>query len=156
MHKLYFLLDPLPMWDLGVTIVDATLIVMERLIVFHMVESEPRTENCAIQIICIHHKNTPIGTETYTQQMKDTANTLQIPKMFCQIASLTPLDTLVNHNTKWAKLTHPPPPPTIQTPTNPWSINPKKCLPLKYPPQFCCYTDGSFKPPKQTNNGQWR
>ena len=51
--------------------------------------------------------------------------------------------------------THLPTPP-IQTLTNPWNINPKQCLLLKYPPQFYYYTDGSFKPPKQTNNGQWR
>ena len=42
--------------------------------------------------------------------MQYTANTLGIPKMFCQIAPLTPLDTPVNRNTKWTKLTYPPPP----------------------------------------------
>ena len=49
---------------------------------------------------------------TYTQQMTDIANTLQIPDMFSQIVPPTPLDTLVNRNTKWTKLTYPPPPPT--------------------------------------------
>ena len=104
----------------------------------------------------MQHKNTPIGTRTYTQQMQDIACTLGIFEIFCQIAPLTPLDTLVNRNAKWIKLTYPPTPPTIQIPTNPWNINPEQCLPLKYPPQFCYYTDGSFKPPKQINNGQWR
>ena len=70
---------------------------------------QPRTENRAIQIVCIHHKNKPLETKTYTQQMQDTANTLGIPEMFCQIAPPTPLDTSVNRNTKWTKLTYPHP-----------------------------------------------
>ena len=114
-------------------------------------------QKIVLYILCIHHKNTPISTETYTQQMKNTTNTLRIPDMFSQIAPQTPLGTLVNCNTKWTKLTYPPsPPPTIQIPTNPRNINPEQCLPLKFSPQFCYYTDGSFKPPKQTNNGQHR
>ena len=76
--------------------------------------------------------------------------------LFSQIAPPTLLGTPVNHNTKWTKLTYPPVPPITQIPTNTWTINPKQCLPLKYPPQFCYYTNGSFKPPKQTNNGQWK
>ena len=66
--------------------------------------TEPRMENRALQIY-IHHKNTPIGTMTYTQQMPDIANTLRIPKMFSQIAPPMPLDTSVNRNTKWTKFT---------------------------------------------------
>ena len=117
--------------------------------------NEPRIENHAIQIICIHHKNTSIGTETFAQQMKNIANTLHIPEMVCQIAPPIPPDTPVNRNKKWDKLTYPPPPipPTTQIPTYLWNINPVQCLPLKYLPQFCYYTDGSFKPPKQINNG---
>ena len=88
--------------------------------------------------------------------MKDIANTLRIHEMFCQIAPPSILNTLVNHTTKWTKLTCPPTPPHIQTPTNTWNINREQCLPLKFPPQYCYYTNGSFKPPKQTNNEQWR
>ena len=85
--------------------------------------------------------------------MYDIVDTLQIPEMVCQIAPPTPPYTLVNRNKNGPNSPiHPPPTP----PTNLWNINPVQCLPLKYPPQFCYYTDGSFKPPKHINNGQWR
>ena len=46
--------------------------------------------------------------------------------MFCQIAPLTPLDTLVNRITKWTKLTHPPPPPTDHpNPNQPMEYQPR-------------------------------
>jgi hypothetical protein len=88
--------------------------------------------------------------------MNDIANTLQIPTMFNQAAPPTPMATPVNHSTKWAKLTYPPLPPIIQPLDTPLIICPERCLPLKYPPQFCYYTDGSFKPPKETSRGHWK
>ena len=97
----------------------------------------------------------PLDHRHISNKVNDVADALRIPEMFCQIAPPTPLDILVNRNTKWTKLIYPPLPPTTQIHTNPWTINPEQCLPLKYPPQFCYYTDGSFKPPKQINNGQW-
>jgi hypothetical protein len=84
---------------------------------------EPRTENCAIHVLYIHHKNMPIGAATYSQQMNEATNTLQIPEMFSQIAPQTPTCIVVNRNTKWFKLTYPPTPPTTQNPTNIWTNN---------------------------------
>jgi hypothetical protein len=54
----------------------ADTIIYEEPTVPPKLRTEPRTNNRAIQILCIHHKKSPIGTETYTEQMKDTTNTL--------------------------------------------------------------------------------
>ena len=120
---------------------------------FYQIRTEPRTESCAIHTLCIHHKGTPTGSKGYTQQMYNIANTLQIFAMFIQPTSLTPQDTPVNRSIKWSKHTYPPHPPTTQTSNIPLITNINRCLPLKYLPQFCYYTNGSFKPPKETSQG---
>jgi hypothetical protein len=86
--------------------------------------------------------------------MNDTANTLQIPTMFHQVAPHTPIDTPIYYNTTWTKLIYLPP-QLIQTKEIPLVINLERCLPLQYPPQHCYYTNMSFKPPKETSSGQW-
>ena len=51
---------------------------------------------------------------------------------------------------------HPLHPPSTSTPNTPTITNIDRCLPLKYLPQFCYYTDGSFKLPKETSQGHWK
>lgn len=53
----------------------------------------PRTESHAIQVLCLHHKNTFTGSNKRTQWMNTTTNTLQIPQIVTQVAPLTPLNT---------------------------------------------------------------
>ena len=62
----------------------------------------------AIHILCVHHKNMPIGSKEYTQQMNDNANTLQILAMFNQATPPTPIVITVYRNREWIKLTYPP------------------------------------------------
>lgn len=80
---------------------------------------------------------------------------LHIPAMFTQTALPTPPDISINHNTKRSRLTYP-----LQLPIYflniPLFIDLKRCLPLKYPPQLCHLTYGSFEPPKEITCGQWK
>ena len=96
-------------------------------------EIEPKTESHALHMLCIHHKNTPIESDEHIQEMNTIANTLYFYAMFIQLAPPMLLDTLVSHNTKWSKLTCPPP-PTKKNLYTPPITNLILCLPLKYPP----------------------
>ena len=87
--------------------------------------------SCANHILCIHHKNTSIGSDEHTQQINTLASNLQIPAMFTQAAPSTPPDTLINNNSKWSKVTSTPLPIT-QTLNIPLITNLEQCLPLKY------------------------
>lgn len=58
--------------------------------------------------------------------------------------------TPVNRSTKRSKLTYPPHPLTTQTTNTPQFTHLEICLPFKYQPQFCYYTNGPFIPPKET------
>ena len=73
----------------------------------------------------------PIGSEEYTHQMNDIANTSQVLETFNQAASPTPMDILVDRNTKWTKLTYPPHPPRdYSTPRYPTDYQPRTmCAP---------------------------
>ena len=83
-------------------------------------------------------------------------NTLQISTIFNTTAPPTPINTLVNRNKKWSQLTYPPPPPLTHVTNIPITTNQDICLPLKYQPQFCYYTDGSFIPPKEITHGHYK
>lgn len=108
---------------------------------------KPRTKISITKFICIHRKNTPIGTNKYIQEMFKFANSLQIPELFAHIAPPTPHNTHKNQFKTWAKLMYPPP-PTTHTPIVPPYSHDNKWLRPKFSPQLCYYIDGSFKPPK--------
>ena len=128
---------------------------------------KPRIESRDIQVLCIHHKTSPHGMREYARHMDILGTTLQIPTIFNTIVPPTSLNTPVNRNKKWSQLTYMPPvkrdrsfylfylsmppPPTTQTTNIPLINNQNICLPLKYQPQFCYYTDGSFIPPQSNN-----
>ena len=117
---------------------------------------EPRTESRALSILCIHHHTTSIGPTRYVKHMHDIGASLQIPTPFTTTAPPTPLDTPVNPSKKWSHLTFPPTPPPIQNSDIPPLTHHDICLPPKYPPQYCYYTDGSFIPPKAITPHHWR
>ena len=117
---------------------------------------EPRTENCDIRILCIHHKTTPINPIGYIGHIHNIGTSLHIPSIFTTTAPPTPTNTPVNHSKKWSQLTYPPPSPPTQLTNIPPITNHDICLPPKYPPQFCYYTDGSFIPPKALTDEHWR
>ena len=96
-----------------------------------------------------------LGPINYAHQMDIICNTLQIPTIFNTMAPPTPINTLVNRSKKWSQLIYPPP-PTTEVTNVPIIINQDICLPLKYQPQFCYNTDGSFIPPKETTQGHWK
>jgi ribonuclease HI len=109
-------------------------------------------EKLAIQILCIHHKTTTIGDISTMQQLNDYfPNT----PLLIQIAQPTPPHTKVQIHKTWHTL--PDPPPLLYTHhiTNPLP-NYTFVLPIKFPPEYSYYTDGSFKPPKQISANNWQ
>ena len=108
-------------------------------------DDDPSIETHAIQILCIHHKTTTIGTLASLQQI----STYVInPDIIIQIALPTPPNTKVHNNKIWNTLPNPPSRnPDINT-THPFP-NYTFALPLKFPPDYSYYTDGSFTPPIQ-------
>ena len=82
---------------------------------------------------------------------------LQIPQYYLHNAPPTPLNTPVNKSKKWNRLIYPPPPATYQTTINtPPLPNFATNTTLKFQPQHCYYTDGSFIPPTQKANRHWK
>ena len=116
---------------------------------------EPRIECRDIHVLCIHHKTSRLETREYARHMDILGTTLQITSIFYTIVPPTPLNTPVNRSKIWSQLTYMPSPSTTQTTNIPPINNQNICLPLKYQPQLCYYTDGSFIPPKAItkNNG---
>jgi ribonuclease HI len=87
--------------------------------------------------------------------MYNIATSLQIPTSFHTTAPPTPINTPVNRSKTWSQLPYPPPPRLTMTHHIPPIINHTICLPPKYPPQYCYYTDGSFIPPKAITEEYW-
>jgi hypothetical protein len=117
---------------------------------------EPRTEKCDIRILCIHHKTTPINPIGYIGRIHNIGTSLHIPNIFTTTAPPTPTNTPLNQSKRWSQLTYPPSSPLTQPNNIPPITNHDICLPPKYPPQFCYYTDGSFIPPKALTDKHWR
>jgi hypothetical protein len=68
-----------------------------------------------------------------------------------QEAQPTPPNIQLNHISQWDTLTYPSLLPfTILPPPLPTYNND---YPLKFPPKFSYYTNGSFVPPKEQDNG---
>ena len=87
--------------------------------------------------------------------LKTILENLQIPQYYLHNAPPTPHNTLVNKSKKWNKLIYPPATyqTTLNTPPLPnFLIN----TTLKFQPQHCYYTDGSFIPPTQKTNRHWK
>ena len=122
------------------------------------ISNEPNktsNETRAIHILCIHHQHNNIGTTNQINTINTTIGNLQISQYHTHIVPPTPPNTKVNKNTKWNKLTYPP----YNTPQNIW-VDP---LPnfeihttLKFSAQYSYYTDGSFLPPKEAEDGHWK
>ena len=115
-------------------------------------DDDPSIEPHTIQILCIHHKTTPIGTLTSLQQFSTYIINADIP---IQVAPPTPPNTKVNHHKLWSTLPNPPSRSYDTTNISPLP-NYTFALPSKYPPEYSYYTNGSFFPPKQISPNNWR
>ena len=91
----------------------------------------------------------------YARRMDSLGTILQIPSMFAINVPPTPLNTFVNRSKKWSQLSYLTTAPTTHIINIPPLQNSNICLPLKYPLQYCYYTDGSFIPPKAITAEQW-
>jgi hypothetical protein len=104
----------------------------------------------AIQLLCIHHRTSPIGD---TETLNQITHLINIPLCVC-IAPPTPPYTKVKNDKTWHTL------PTLFFPpyTNsniPLFPHYTFALPLKFPLEYSYYTDGSFTPPKQIAPNTW-
>ena len=117
---------------------------------------KPRVlEPSTIHILCVHHINNNVGNIEQINALNTIFNTLQIPLVHTQIAPPTPPNILVNKSKKWNTITYPitnlrqnnetPPLPDYET-----------NKPLKFLPQYCYYTNGSFLPLQQTDDSWTR
>jgi ribonuclease HI len=113
---------------------------------------EPRIETLAIQILCIHHKNTTIDIPNLESKLLQATTKLRINPPYIITPPPTPTNTKIHKHPKLNKSSYPPqlnPLMAPQLPDFPHIHQPK------FPPQYCYYTDGSFIPPKQQANGFW-
>jgi hypothetical protein len=113
---------------------------------------ETRIETLAVQILCIHHKNTTIEIPNLESKLLQITTKLQINPLYITTPPFTPIHTKVHKHPQWNKTPNPPQPNpfnTLQLPNFPHIYQ------SKFPPQYCYYTDGSFIPPKQQVNGFW-
>ena len=110
--------------------------------------NKPRVKSASIHILCVHHNNNNIGNIEQINTLTTILNNLHIPQIYTQIAPPTPPNTQVNKSKKWIALTYPTTnlPQYVQIPLLPNYENNNS---LKFPPQYCYYTDGSFLPPQQ-------
>ena len=113
--------------------------------------NKPRVEPSTIHILCVHHNNNNIGNIEQMNTLNTIFNNLHVPQVHTQIAPPTPPNTQVNKSKKWNALVYPTTNPPIydEIPSLPTYENNK---PLKFSPQYCYYTDGSFLPPQQVDN----
>jgi hypothetical protein len=101
---------------------------------------EPRIETLAVQILCIHHKNTTLDIPNLKSNLLQSTNKIQINPSYITTPPPTPINTKVHKHPKWNKSSYPP------------QFNPSNTLPLpdfprihqsKFPSQYCYHTDGS-------------
>ena len=117
--------------------------------------NKPRVEPSTIYILCVHHNNNNVGNLEQINALNTIFNILRILLVYIQIAPPTPSNILVNKSKKWNTTTYSitnlrqnneiPPLPDYET-----------NKPLKFPPQYCYYTDGSFLPPQKTDDNWTR
>ena len=80
--------------------------------------------------------------------IRDICNNLNITRTITQIAPPTPQNIEVNKCKIWNSLAYPTPNTYLYN-TIPQIPNYENDTPLKFPPKYCFYTDGSFNPPKK-------
>ena len=110
--------------------------------------NKPRVEPSSMHILCVHHSNNSIGNIEQINTLTTILNNLHIPQIYTQVAPPTPPNIKVNKSRKWNALVY----PTINLLQNnviPPLLNYENNKPLKFSPQNCYYTDGSFLPPQQ-------
>ena len=113
--------------------------------------NKPRVESASIHILYVHHSNNNIGNTKQINTLTTILNNLHIPQIYAQIAPPTSLNTQVNKSKKWNAFTYPTTnlPQYVEIPPLPNYENNKS---LKFPPQYCYFTDGSFLPPQQIDD----
>ena len=117
--------------------------------------NKPRVEPSTIHILCVHHSNNNIGNIEQINTLTTIFNNLHIPQVHPQSAPPTPPNIQVNESKKWNALTY----STTNLPQNdeiPPLPNYETNKSLKFPPQYCYYTNGSFLLPQQTNDSWTR
>jgi hypothetical protein len=108
---------------------------------------QPRKEPSMLHVYCIHHQDAVLFNTNNIQQLLSILHTLNILNAKIQESRSTPPDIQVNHILQWDILHYPSLLPyTIMPPPLPTYNNNH---PLKFPPEFSYYTDGSFVPPKK-------
>ena len=113
--------------------------------------NKPRVEPSSIHILCVHHNNNNIRKTKQINTLTTIFNNLYIPQIHTQIAPPTPPNTQVNKSKKWNAFAY----PTTNLPQNdeiPPLPNYENNKSLKFPPQYCYYTDGSFLPSQQIDD----
>ena len=113
--------------------------------------NKPWVEPSTIRILCLHHSNNNVGNIEQINALNTIFNNLRIPLVHTQIAPPTPPNIQVNKSKKWNTIIYPitnlsqnnETPPLLDYGTN---------KPLKFLPQYCYYTDGSFLPPQQIDD----
>jgi ribonuclease HI len=113
-----------------------------------------RIEPSILYIYCIHHQNNPIRPSLQLQNLNPILQNLNIQHYEIHPIGPIPPHTPVNPNAHWHKSPYPPslrrhtisslPLPTYAT-----------HFPPKFQPKISYYTDGSFIPPKENNDGLW-
>ena len=105
-------------------------------------------ESSSIHILCVHHSNNNIGNTEQINTLTTIFNNLHIPQIHIQVAPPTPPNIQVNKSKKWNALPYPTTnlPQDNEIPPLPNYENNKS---LKFPSQYCYYTNGSFLPPQQ-------
>ena len=113
--------------------------------------NKPQVEPSIIHILCVHQSNNNIGNIEQINTLTTIFNNLHIPQVHTQIAPPTPPNIQVNKSKKWNALAYPTTnlPQNDEIPSLPIYENNKS---LKFPPQYCYYTDGSFLPPQQVDD----
>jgi hypothetical protein len=113
----------------------------------------PRKEPSTLHVYCIHHRDSILFNTNNIQQLLPILHTLNILNAQTQDSRPTPPHIQVNHIAQWDILLYPSLIPlTMAPPMLPYYTNNH---PLKFPPEYSYYIDGSFVPPKQQDNGLW-
>ena len=117
--------------------------------------NKPKIEPSTIHILCIHHCNSNVGTIEQINALSVIFNDLQIPQVHIQTTPPTPPNIQANKGKKWNALTYPITNLSQNNESQPLP-NYKTNKPIKFPPQYCYYGDGSFLPPQQIDDSWTR
>ena len=113
----------------------------------------PQLEQNALQIICVHHFNTPIGISQQLQQLTTISHQLNILSLLIQSTNITLNHIIKNKNQKWNQIPSPNFTSIIDTPPPLPSYG--KTRTPKFPFKYYYYIDGSFTTSKQIYEDTW-